>query len=139
LNLTEHDSAPRRPGRVLVVDDDPDCRSALESLLVCEGYEVTSAANGLEAMAVLGVMGEPPDAMVLDLMMPVMNGWEVLEALKARANLRILPIVVTSASHDPRKDGWDVKFLRKPVDVDALLHALETCVATAAPLAQSAP
>src|SRR5688572_3709889 len=59
--------------RVLVVDDDDICREVLASVLEVEGYVVTTASNGLDAIKAIDLMPEPPDAIVLDLMMPVMN------------------------------------------------------------------
>jgi CheY-like chemotaxis protein len=114
---------------VLVVDDDEGCRDVLASVLEVEGYLVTTAANGLDAIRAIDLMPEPPDAIVLDLMMPIMNGWEFLEALETRPGVKPTPILVTSASHDPRVEGLDVRFLRKPVDLEEFLSHVAASVA----------
>ena len=64
--------------RVLVIDDDADIRGALVGALEDEGYRAMSAANGLEALEVLRILPTPPSVILLDLMMPVMDGWQFL-------------------------------------------------------------
>lgn len=115
--------------RVLVVDDDDGCRGMLASVLEAEGYLVTTAANGLDAIRAIDLMVEPPDAIVLDLMMPIMNGWEFIAALQERPVVKAIPILVTSASHDPRLDGIEAGFLRKPVELDEFLSRVAASVA----------
>ncbi len=70
---------------ILVVDDDADIRYALVEALEGEGYGALSAANGLEALEVLRILPKPPSVILLDLMMPVMDGWQfcVMEDLVA--------------------------------------------------------
>ncbi len=80
---------------VLVVDDDKDIRESLVEILRDEGYEVTSACNGAEALEAID--RRAPDVMLLDLMMPVVNGWEVLETLRLRGTHPKLPVVILSA------------------------------------------
>ena len=96
-------------GRILVVDDDPDLREFLRLMLTSMGFEVTSAANGREALDVMD--GHDPDLILLDMKMPVMNGWEFCRALEGR-NSRP-PIVVLTAAPDPagraaevHAEGW---------------------------------
>ncbi len=105
---------------VLVVDDDPDIRDALREVLEAEGFVVVCAANGAEALAVLHA-GVLPRLVVLDLMMPVMNGWEVLAAVRADRALSDIPVAVISAAlgRAPPKDATCA--LSKPIDLDALL------------------
>ena len=102
-------------GGILVVDDDPDLRDFLRLLLTSMGFEVTSAANGQEALEVME--GRCPDLILLDMKMPVMNGWEFCRALECRDARP--PIVVLTAAPDPaaraaeaHADGW----LGKPFD-----------------------
>jgi CheY-like chemotaxis protein len=96
-------------GRILVVDDDPDLRQFLQLMLTSMGFEVTSAANGQEALDVM--KGHCPDLILLDMKMPVMNGWEFCRALDCRGARP--PIVVLTAAPDPAAraaevcaDGW---------------------------------
>src|SRR4051812_35074808 len=99
-----HGVEPARPGDdtrarpVLVVEDDEDLRTELAELLREEGYEVVEAANGERALAYLLDAQKPwPAVMLLDLMMPVMNGRELLAVLEEDLPLAILPIVLLSA------------------------------------------
>jgi CheY-like chemotaxis protein len=111
-------------GGILVVDDDPDLREFLRLMLTSMGFEVTSAANGQEALDVMDGYG--PDLILLDMKMPVMNGWEFCRALEGRDARP--PIVVLTAAPDPacraaevHADGW----LGKPfeyADLEAIVR-----------------
>jgi CheY-like chemotaxis protein len=96
-------------GGILVVDDDPDLREFLRLMLTSMGFEVTSAANGQEALD--DMEGHEPDLILLDMKMPVMNGWEFCRALEG-CDARP-PIVVLTAAPDPgaraaevHAEGW---------------------------------
>jgi CheY-like chemotaxis protein len=113
---------------VLVVDDDPGIRESLGEVLRAEGYTVRLAENGAVALEVMR-SGVRPDVVVLDLMMPVLSGWEVLEEVESDAALRAMPILVLSAMCAPiagadRQVGGVRMSLSKPPDIDALLDAL---------------
>jgi CheY-like chemotaxis protein len=109
--------------RVLVVDDDEDIRVSLELALEDAGWQVQTAANGQDALR--GMLdGPPPDAIVLDLMMPVMHGWELVELLRAHPALQNVPLVVTSAANDHERIRADV-VLRKPYRLETLLLVLD--------------
>jgi CheY-like chemotaxis protein len=82
--------------RVLVVDDDPDIRELLFTALEDEGFDVVPAANGREALAIIRTFR--PDVIVLDLMMPVMDGWQFASELRARDE--DIPLVLLSAAND---------------------------------------
>ncbi len=110
------------PSDILVVDDDADIRQALRDALEFEGYGVSTAANGREAWESL--QSSPAPALVLlDLMMPVMNGAEFLALLRADARLRTLPVILvtafgsTGAAVAARSQGY----LAKPLDLDELM------------------
>ena len=110
------------PARVLVVDDDEEIRSALTELLVDEGYETLGAANGQQALALLHETAV--DVVLLDLMMPVMNGWQLLASLRADARLSRVPVIVmTAGSRGEQVEAQG--FLRKPLDVSALFSTVE--------------
>jgi two-component system response regulator CpxR len=108
----------RIPGRpnVLVVDDDDSIREVLSEVLRDEGYGVVCASNGEQALSELRNHGHP-DLMLLDLMMPVMSGWELLEVLQSSTELSQIPVVVVSAMNAPGA----YEHLAKPIDLDRLL------------------
>lgn len=110
----------RRP-RVLLVDDEEDVRLLVSHILADTGYQVDTVENGREALR--RIAESRPDLVLLDLMMPELDGWQVLSAM--RETLDAPPVIVLSAYCDDRKAatlgarGW----VRKPFDYRALLHA----------------
>lgn len=121
--------------KVLVVEDDPDLRLLLEARLRQKGHLVLSAGSGEEALAVLAERGAP-DIAVLDVMMPGMNGLELLEQLHATPEYANLPAVFLSG----RVDDDDIAagralggtYLTKPVILTALTSAIEKALEPAA-------
>ncbi len=115
---------------ILIVDDDPDIRDALGECLRYEGYGVHAAADGRDALDRLEV-GLRPDVILLDLMMPVLNGFDVLEALNRRPDWKDIPVVIVSANRGYEAEDLKgaVGVLRKPVSVDRLLAVVEQVVA----------
>ena len=107
--------------RVLFVDDDSDIRASVREVLQDEGFEVVLAADGLEALAVLEHF--QPDVLVVDWMMPNLNGSELLSALSARGLRERFPILVATASRIANPSGV-AGVLRKPFSLDALIDAL---------------
>ena len=110
---------------VLVVDDDPSIRDLLAEELRYRGYSVITARNGSEALDRLHVM--MPDVIVLDLMMPVMDGWTFVERYRDRAGRRPVPIIAVSAAGDlpPGYEALGVAaFLRKPFDLNELANCI---------------
>ena len=116
---------------VLIVDDDPDIRDAVGECLRYEGYDVHSAADGQDALDRLEY-GLRPDVILLDLMMPVLNGFDVLEALKSRPEWKSIPVVIVGANRGYEAEDLSgaVIILRKPVNVDRLIAAVEQAVAS---------
>jgi len=105
--------------RVLVVDDDASIRELLSTVLEDDGYEVVPAANGEDALAVCARWR--PDVIVLDLMMPVMDGWTFAKRLRERDDI---PIVVLSAANDLERHAKSVgatEVIGKPFDLDQLI------------------
>lgn len=114
--------------RVLIVEDAPDLRSLLCQLFESEGYRVSQAANGREALALLQAASELPQLILLDLMMPVMDGFAFRRAQAAQPRLAGIPVVIMTADGDP----WSKQLragaadsLRKPVEVDELLEVID--------------
>lgn len=106
---------------VLVVDDDPDIRESLTLLLLDEGFVVRTAADGAEAMSMMEA--EPPCFVILDLMMPIMDGWEVTGRMHEDPRLDAIPVCVVTATPEwAPADSACV--LQKPIDVGALLGLL---------------
>ena len=118
--------------RILVVEDDDAIRGVVSDVLREDGYEVDEAINGADAMEQLDE--QRPDLIVLDLMMPVMDGWQFVEQFRRKSFSNEVPIVVTSASHDLPKTAERLRSLgvrtclAKPFDVDGLLALVERYV-----------
>jgi len=110
---------PRAP--VLIVEDDDDLREMMAQLLTLEGFRVQTAANGREALEYLE-RGELPNLILLDLMMPIMDGWEFRRIQSEDPKIASLPVIVLSALEPTRTaDFGGAMFLTKPLDFDRLL------------------
>ena len=107
---------------VLVVDDDDDVRETLALILESEGHRVSLAADGRAALARLDA-GDMPDVMLLDLRMPVMTGWDVVEALRNDGRLQRLSVVICTSS--PRESPPGLPVIAKPVHLPQLLTMLD--------------
>ena len=111
---------------VLIVEDDQDLREMMAQLLTLEGYAAATVANGREALDYLQD-ARTPDVILLDLMMPVMDGWEFRRRQQADPALAGVPVIVLSALDPSRAAGVDaVAFLEKPLDFDRLLALVRT-------------
>jgi CheY-like chemotaxis protein len=107
--------------RVLLVDDDDVIRQTFQLMLEFEGYEVVPAVHGAEALKILS-SGANFGLILLDLMMPVMNGWQFLEKMRqSKEWLNIPVVVVTAFAAEAKKIAGASGILSKPVDVDTLL------------------
>ncbi len=112
---------------VLVVEDHDDARSAVTDLLTLAGFDVRAAANGAEALRSIDREGMP-HAIVLDLMLPWVNGVEVLATLRAHAGGRRVPVLVTTATGTTEFDlraYRPLRLLRKPLNYANLVPALQ--------------
>jgi CheY-like chemotaxis protein len=107
---------------VLVVDDDPDLCASIKTALQVEGHEVVTAANGREALNYLNRADFRPSVIVLDLMMPMMNGWQVLDIIARDRDLQKVPIILTSAYFGDRFVGDPYTMLPKPFALERLLE-----------------
>lgn len=110
-------------GRILVVDDDNALRASISRILEDEGYTVDNAADGAAALSI--VEEDPPDAILLDVMMPGMNGRQFLRELRGAAGQTRIPVVIMTALHglsDRAAEYGADDFVEKPFDVDELLN-----------------
>jgi CheY-like chemotaxis protein len=111
---------------VLIVEDDADLREMMAQLLTLEGYETATVANGREALEYLH-SAIAPDVILLDLMMPIMDGWEFHRRLEADPEIPPVPVIVLSALDQARaKNIHAAAFLKKPLDFDRLLDLVRT-------------
>jgi CheY-like chemotaxis protein len=117
---------------VLVVDDDPSIRKMIIAALRRGDvpYSFLEAPNGRDALDLM--RAERPDVVVLDLMMPVLSGWDVLRERADDASLREIPVIVVSANRDPEVvtavNAGICAFLPKPFDISALSALVRSCI-----------
>ena len=112
---------PSRRKIVLIVEDDPDSQIQLAELLTDDGFRVLVASNGQEALTVLEQVR--PHLILLDLMLPIVSGWEVMAALAADPDLAGIPVVVLSAYGAQMPRGVAC-VLSKPISLDQVLAAI---------------
>jgi CheY-like chemotaxis protein len=113
---------------VLIVEDDQEIREILTTILVEAGYAVASAANGLEALTQLRSGVPLPAVILLDLLMPVMDGVEFCARKDADAAIKDIPVVVMSALRKPEVKVPTTSaqgYLKKPMTLEAVLEAVE--------------
>jgi CheY-like chemotaxis protein len=122
------------PKTVLLVEDDVEIRDILQDLLEAEGYDVVPASHGRQALEFLQASRQTklPNLVVLDLMMPLVDGSEVLRTMKNDAALADIPVVVLSAVARERPAGA-AAFLRKPVPLQKLFDTIRGFVETGIP------
>ena len=125
--------ARQAPRTVLVVEDDPEIRDALEDLLHTEGYLVRSAGDGREALRILETMPPRECVMLLDMMMPVMSGIELLDVLERTHRLDGIPVIVLTASSASSVERARA-VLHKPAAVGRILSEVASCFAELAGL-----
>ena len=113
-------------GTVLVVEDDPELLLSLSEVIESEGYNVACARHGLEALGRLRG-GVRPSVILLDLMMPIMNGWQFRYEQRQDSDLSKIPVVVVSAKSDSQQHAAWLEadgYISKPIDLDLLFTIL---------------
>ena len=120
--------------KILVVEDDPDLRTILRLQLGAHDFDIAEAVNGAEGFA--AVKRDPPDCVILDLMMPVMDGFGFLKRVRSILDLQNLPILILTASEDERNKirGYQYQadaYMSKPYDLDALTAEVKRLLAKA--------
>jgi CheY-like chemotaxis protein len=121
--------APRHT--VLIVEDDADLRRFLAHTLSMAGFDVREARGGFEALRRLD--SDPPDIVVLDLMMPGMDGFTVRREIAAHIHTRHIPVVVVTGSAATMAELDVDCLLRKPITTERLIEAIRSCLASSAP------
>jgi len=125
---------PERERRVLVVDDDASIQGFLAEALADEGYNVRTAGNGREALAVLEAWR--PDLILLDMMMPEVDGWGFRVQQRTMPGLADVPVIVLSATRDLVEKARALEpaqIFAKPFDLDALLSTIDRMTAASPP------
>jgi CheY-like chemotaxis protein len=119
-------AAIKRP--ILIVDDDPDIRDVLAEALVEIGFDVVTAVHGRDALTLLERMVVRPSAILLDLMMPVMDGYGFLQERMKDEALACIPLAIVTAGHgiDHERIGGTTPIVRKPFDLALLVRVLRS-------------
>ena len=121
---------------ILIIDDEHDLLTFLNQVLVQEGYHVLTAISGEKGVTVAREV--QPDLILLDIMMPGMDGWEVLDLLRSSEETQSIPVVMLSARTDPQSkwEGWQqgaVDFITKPFSLPNLLLRIREILAQVTP------
>jgi CheY-like chemotaxis protein len=109
---------------VLVVEDDPELREMMVQMLVLEGFVAEAACDGVEALDKLRSAGIRPHVILLDMMMPRMDGWEFCRQQALDPALEHIPVVVLTAAPREHVEVGAAAVLSKPFDYDTLLHTV---------------
>jgi CheY-like chemotaxis protein len=117
---------------VLVVDDDLDIREALSEILADRGFQVSCAANGREALTLLRSTTDPPSVILLDLMMPILDGYGFLEEHRNDVSLAVIPVAIITAGHgvDRARIGEVTPIVSKPINMTRLFSVLDDLCAS---------
>jgi two-component system, OmpR family, response regulator len=114
--------------RVIIIDDDPNIRELLSMNIGAAGYEIQTAENGREGLAMIN--REPPNLIVLDVMMPDMDGYELCKIVRDRSDLQSIKILMLTAKDAPRDKmiGKEIlqadEYITKPFEIAYLLSAI---------------
>jgi CheY-like chemotaxis protein len=126
---------PKGPAKklILVVDDDPSVRTLVAKVLLAKGYEVAESADGLAASELLGRMKQLPDLIICDVMMPTIDGFSLARLIKARAELRTVPIIFLTARAAPADVVQGIQvgarhYVQKPFSLKDLLEKVEKTI-----------
>lgn len=131
-----------RPKRVLIVDDDDEVARTLQSIIERHGFATTRAENGAVALSM--IQAEPPDVILLDIVMPVMDGFQLLSVLRQMPQARDIPVIILSVRSDDATvsaawKGGATLYLPKPFSSRELMTVLRRVVAVADDLRQERP
>jgi len=122
------------PKTVLVAEDDPSVRGLVVKALRAKGYEIVEAADGLKASELLGQLAAPPDLLICDVMMPTIDGFSLAKLVRARRELKHIPIIFLTAKTAPGDVAAGINlgarhYIQKPFSVKDLLDKVEKLLA----------
>jgi CheY-like chemotaxis protein len=123
MSITDSNEVQHK--NILVVEDDEGIRETLRLFLELEGYTVFTAVHGKDGLEVLKKIPRPC-LILLDLMMPVMNGWEFADEIKKNEMLAVIPVVIVTAYSNKVIPIKASGIIKKPIDLDALLRIVKT-------------
>lgn len=109
---------------VLVIDDDDAVLETIGEILESRGYAPIFAKDGAEALKVLEGEPEPPCLILLDMMMPGMNGWQFLDQQRASSKFSKIPVIICSAFSETARSVRDAPILDKPIELGSLMKAV---------------
>lgn len=116
---------PMKKGGILLIEDDDSIREYTEDMLRQEGYQVLAAANGKAALDILEKLDFIPKVILLDLQMPVMDGWQFMERKKANRRLEHIPVVAFSALEDRKISAAKTDdVIKKPLNPELMLQVI---------------
>ena len=112
---------------VLIVEDDRDLRESLRDLISAEGYSAMEAENGRVALdLLLGGKAAEPCLILLDLMMPELNGWEFLDIMRKTDAIASIPTIIVTAVSGVKLPKGSNKIIKKPINIIELIQTIET-------------
>src|SRR5690348_14321981 len=116
-----------RTGPILIIEDDLDIREVLAETLADRGFGVVTAANGRDAIGVLLSMPDPPSVILVDLMMPIMDGYAFLEECQKDLLLASIPVAIFTAGNgiDRKRLGAARPVIAKPIDLEKLIRVVD--------------
>jgi len=119
---------PDAPKKILIIDDSALSRKTLEAMLVARGYEVALAANGEQGLAMIPQV--LPDLLLIDVVMPELNGWETTARLRGAAHGETIPVIVITSKNTPQDmlQAFEVganEFINKPIDEAELVATVD--------------
>ena len=115
---------------IMIVEDERNIQEVLRLSLEMENYEVITADNGKMALDLLSSIAILPSAILLDLMMPIMNGWEFADAVSKNSRLSKIPIILVTAYGDRAQSIPSMALIEKPVDLNVLIETVNKCCRT---------
>lgn len=118
-----------RTPMILIAEDEQSIRDCVREVLEMEGYEVQTAVDGMDAWQRLNAQGRKPDLLITDIMMPNMDGYELIERIRNHVDLKYMSVICFTATRNIRSRLADSQCIHvtKPFDLDELLGAIESC------------
>ena len=109
---------------ILIIDDDAPLRQTMREALECEGYQVFTAVNGKDGFDKLKTISPEPCVILLDLMMPVMSGWDFLDSQRSHPDFKDIPVVICSGYCETAKAIRPAAVIEKPMKLESLLNTV---------------